>query len=57
MASKQLLDRTYKIMGLMNKLTREANSFGHQFVEKFHIVEDHTLYQNKEQQLLLSRLE
>ena len=42
-------------MGLMNKLTREANSFGHQFVERFQLVEEHSLYRDKEQQLLLSR--
>ena len=56
MASKQFLKRAHDILKMNQIVTGRDGSYGHQFLRRFIIEEDHELYTNKDKQLLLSSL-
>ena len=55
-ASQQMLERSVKILGMMNKLTLTRPSFGLAFADRFTIVPSHPLYTKPDGQLVMSSI-
>ena len=55
-ASAQMLERSVKILGMMNNLTLVRPTFGIAFANRFKIMPSHPLYTEPDKQLVMSSL-